>query len=52
MRLVGNGRSANIAYPNEPEAVDWFAVMMKKAAPRMAKDDLKLLEASLRTPKK
>jgi thiol-disulfide isomerase/thioredoxin len=52
MRPSGGGAGENIGFPSQPQEVDWFVAMMQKAAPRMAKDDLKLLEVSLRTPKK
>ena len=52
MRPSGSGAGENIGFPSQAQEVDWFVAMMKKAAPRMAKDDLKMLEASLRTPKK
>jgi thiol-disulfide isomerase/thioredoxin len=41
----------NIGYPAKPEEIDWFAQMMKKAAPKMAEDDLKTIETALKTPK-
>jgi thiol-disulfide isomerase/thioredoxin len=42
----------NIGYPAEPAEVDWFVEMMRKAAPKMTADDLKTIEAALRSPKK
>ena len=42
----------NIGYPGEPAEIDWFIVMMKKAAPNMAKDDLKTIETALRSFKR
>jgi thiol-disulfide isomerase/thioredoxin len=42
----------NIGYPSEPGEVDWFIEMMRKAAPKMSPDDLKTIEAVLRSPKK
>lgn len=52
MQPSGSGAGENIGFPSQAQEVDWFVAMMQKAAPRMAKDDLKLLEAGLRTPKK
>lgn len=42
----------NIGFPFEPQEVDWFVTMMKKAAPKIAEADLKVIEASLRAQKK
>jgi thiol-disulfide isomerase/thioredoxin len=42
----------NIGYPSEPEEIDWFVKMMKKAAPKIAPEDLKAIETALRKPKK
>jgi thiol-disulfide isomerase/thioredoxin len=52
MRPSSSGAGENIGYPAQPQEVDWFVSMMKKAAPGMAEEDLKVLEASLRAPKK
>ena len=38
----------NIGYPSQPEEIDWFVQMMKKAAPSMAEKDLKTIESALR----
>jgi thiol-disulfide isomerase/thioredoxin len=38
----------NIGYPGEPQEIDWFVAMMKKAAPGMSEDDLKTIETVLR----
>ena len=43
---------ANIGYPGEPNEVDWFVRMMKKAAPSISQDDLKIIESALRKPSK
>jgi len=40
----------NIGYPAEPDEVDWFLQMIKKAAPKITDADLKALETPLRTP--
>jgi hypothetical protein len=42
----------NIGYPAEPQEIDWFLQMMKKAAPKMAADDLKTIEVALRSFKR
>ncbi len=42
----------NIGYPAGPEEIDWFLTMMKRAAPKIAEADLKLIETALRAPKK
>jgi len=42
----------NIGYPFQPEEVDWFVGMMKKAAPKMSDGDLKTIETALRNQKK
>jgi len=42
----------NIGFPYEAQEVDWFVTMMKKAAPKMAEADLKVIEAALRAQKK
>jgi thiol-disulfide isomerase/thioredoxin len=47
---AGGGR--NIGYPYEAQEIDWFVTMMKKAAPKMADADLKVIETALRTQKK
>jgi thiol-disulfide isomerase/thioredoxin len=45
-------KGQNIGYPSQPGEIDWFVVMMKKAAPKMADADLKVIETALRTQKK
>jgi thiol-disulfide isomerase/thioredoxin len=42
----------NIGYPGEPQEIDWFAQMMKKAAPKMSDGDLKTIETVLRSFKR
>src|SRR5215467_10350702 len=39
----------NIGYPSEPKEIDYFIVMMKKAAPKMSDEDLKIIETALRS---
>jgi thiol-disulfide isomerase/thioredoxin len=45
--LVEGGE--NIGFPVQPNEVDWFVEMMRKAAPKMSDDDLKTIEAALRS---
>jgi hypothetical protein len=42
----------NIGYPAEPQDIDYFIVMMKKAAPKMGEEDLKIIESALRSFKR
>ena len=42
----------NIGYPGQPEEIDWFIQMMRKAAPNMSQDDLKAIETALKSCKK
>ena len=42
----------NIGYPAQPQDIDWFVQMMRKAAPKISGDDLKTIEAILGDPKK
>jgi thiol-disulfide isomerase/thioredoxin len=42
----------NIGYPAQPEEIDFFVQMMKKAAPNVSPDDLKTIETALRNFKK
>jgi hypothetical protein len=42
----------NIGYPGEPQEIDWFVQMMRKAAPKMSETDLKTIEAALRSFKR
>lgn len=50
----GEGKAAerNIGHPVQPQEVDWFLVMVKKAAPAMTPDEAKVLEDWLRAQKK
>lgn len=41
--------AGNIGYPAQPDEIDWFLQMVKKAAPKITDSDLKALEAPLRT---
>lgn len=42
----------NIGYPGEPQEIDWFVQMMKKAAPKISEADLKTIETALRSFKR
>lgn len=41
----------NIGYPAQPEEIEWFLQMMKKAAPKISADEIKTIESGLRTKK-
>jgi thioredoxin-related protein len=43
-RTVGE----NIGFPSEPEEIDWFMAMLKKATPSMTADELHTIEKWLR----
>ncbi|MDB6066199.1 MAG: hypothetical protein JWR26_2407 [Pedosphaera sp.] len=49
---AANKDGDNIGYPGDPGEVEWFLQMVRKAAPKMSEDDLKIIEAALRSPKK
>jgi hypothetical protein len=42
----------NIGYPGEPQEVDWFVVMLRKALPQMTAEESATLEHWLRHPPK
>jgi len=48
---TGSG-GGNIGHPVAPEEIDWFITMMKKAAPKIAAEDLKVIETALHAQKK
>lgn len=49
----GAGKSGgNIGHPFEPEEIDWFMVMVKKAAPDLSRDEADVLERWLRNQKR
>ena len=50
--INSKNKGNNIGYPGEPQEIDWFIVMMKKAAPNMSPDDLKTIETALRSFKR
>src|ERR1051326_3742499 len=39
----------NIGYPGEAKEIDYFITMMKRAAPKMSDNDLKIIEDALRS---
>jgi len=41
-------QAGNIGHPYKPEEVDWFMVMLRKAAPEIAPSDSEALEQYLR----
>src|SRR6266404_9112387 len=41
---------ANIGFPAQPSEVDWFLQMMRKAAPSISQQDLKIIETALSKP--
>ena len=43
-----NQTGANIGYPYQPEEIDWFMTMLKKAAPKIAEHELSKVEGKLR----
>jgi len=48
-----NGKKGgNIGHPYEPHEVDWFMVMLSKAAPAMSPDEKAVIEKYLRAQKK
>ena len=53
-RMIVNSKKdgENIGYPVQPQEIDWFVQMMKKAAPNISSDDLKTIETALKSPKK
>ncbi len=42
----------NIGYPAQPNEIDWFVQMMKKAAPNISERDVKTIETALRSFKR
>jgi len=46
------GKGGNIGHPYQPYEVDWFLIMLKKAAPAMSPDETHVLENWLRSQKK
>lgn len=51
--LVNSNRDgkpgANIGFPSAPEEVDWFMVMLQRAAPSLSTDQARMIEARLRS---
>jgi hypothetical protein len=48
----GGSVGGNIGYPSESEEIDWFVAMMKRAAPKITPEDLKVIDTALRNQKK
>jgi thiol-disulfide isomerase/thioredoxin len=49
MRPVeGRPGGSNIGYPAKPEEIDWFGTMLKKAAPQITPDELRVIDEWLR----
>jgi thioredoxin-related protein len=48
--LIVNSKDSsgnNIGFPAQPDEIDYFVKMMKKAAPNMSEQDLKVIETAL-----
>jgi hypothetical protein len=52
MRVDKNGKPANIGHPDTTEEIDWFLVMVRKAAPQITADEAGVLEHRLRSQHK
>ena len=50
--VAGKPAGENIGHPASPEEIDWFLVMVKKAAPAISPQEIKALEDWLRAQKK
>jgi thioredoxin-related protein len=46
--IKGKAEGENIGYPSEPEEIDWFMQMLKKAVPTMTADESRMIEEWLR----
>ncbi len=46
--VKGRAGGANIGYPSEPEEIDWFMVMLKRAVPAMTAEESRTIEEWLR----
>jgi thiol-disulfide isomerase/thioredoxin len=46
--VKGNPEGAAIGYPSEPEEIDWFIAMLKKAVPSMTPEESHTIEKWLR----
>jgi len=49
--VPGKPDGANIGHPTEPEEIDYFMVMLRKAAPALSSADAQLIEDCLRKQK-
>ena len=50
--LPGKARAANIGHPWEPEEIDYFMVMLRKAVPALSPQDTQPIESYLRNQKR
>jgi len=51
-RTTGTGGVGdNIGYPSEPQEIEWFLQMVRKAAPKITAADLQVLESALKVAK-
>jgi len=50
--VKGSAIGENVGFPSEPEEIDWFMVMLKKAVPAMTAAETSTLEKWLRAQKK
>ena len=50
--VPGKPHGANIGHPMEPEEVDYFMVMLRKAVPTLSPEDTQLIENYLRHQKR
>jgi thioredoxin-related protein len=46
--VAGHAGGENIGYPSEPEEIDWFMAMLKKAVPMMTADESRTIDEWLR----
>jgi hypothetical protein len=49
--VAGKAEGTNIGHPVEPEEVDWFMVMLKKAAAQLSPEEARVVETYLRNQK-
>jgi hypothetical protein len=50
--VPGKPRATNIGHPWEPEEIDYFMVMLRKAVPALSPEDAQLIEGYLRHQKR
>jgi thiol-disulfide isomerase/thioredoxin len=49
-RPVASKPAENIGFPSAPEEVDWFLMMLHRAAPSLGAEQARMIEARLRSP--